>query len=114
MRAVGLLTLGLGLGLGAGYLAGDRWGSPALVWLGLGLVVLSSVLLAVSSRRATGPVRSEPAAGTGQPAPAGLGERVEKILRRAEEQAADRIRSAEAEAERIVARARTGSGQPPD
>jgi hypothetical protein len=52
MRALGWLVLGLGLGLAAGYLAGDRWGSPAVVWLGLGLVVLSSVLLAVGSRRA--------------------------------------------------------------
>jgi hypothetical protein len=55
MRGAGLLVLGLGLGLGAGYLAGDSGASPALVWLALGLVVLSSMLLALSPRRATAP-----------------------------------------------------------
>jgi hypothetical protein len=108
MRASGFLVLGLGLGLGAGYLATDRWDSPALVWLGLGLIILSSVLLALSGRRGT--VGASEAAGPGEragvPAAADLGRRVEQILALAEEQAADHIRSAEEEAERIIARAR--------
>jgi hypothetical protein len=55
MRGLGLLVLGLGVGLGAGYLVTDRWDAPALVWLGLGLIVLSTVLLALSPRRAKPP-----------------------------------------------------------
>jgi hypothetical protein len=119
MRGLGLLVLGLGLGLGAGYLTTDTWGSPALVWLALGLVVLSSLLLALGARRAvelipsaTGPERE--AAGPAKPALAGLGRRVEQILESAEAQAAEKIRSAEEEAERIVAAARRRAGQPPD
>jgi hypothetical protein len=104
MRASGFLVLGLGLGLGAGYLATDRWDSPAVVWLGLGLIILSSVLLALSGRR--GAVEAPESAGSGVPAAAGLGQRVEQILGLAEEQAAAHIRSAEQEAERIIARAR--------
>ncbi len=119
MRGAGLLVLGLGLGLGAGYVATDRWGSPALVWLALGLVVLSTVLLALGSRRAveliSSAAGSEPAgADPAKPALAGLGQRVNELLELAEAQAADRIRSAEEEAERIVAQARRRAGQPPD
>lgn len=106
MRGLGLLVLGLGLGLGAGYLATEQGGSPALVWLAAGLIVLSSVLLAVGSRGATELVRVEPSVKPERPTLAGLGERVEKILELAEEQAADKIRSAEEEAERIVAEAK--------
>ncbi|GAA3336384.1 hypothetical protein GCM10020358_08340 [Amorphoplanes nipponensis] len=64
MRAAGLLVLGLGLGLAAGYLAGDRWGSPAVVWLGVGLIVLASVLLGVSRG---GPARRPPGRRPAQP-----------------------------------------------
>jgi outer membrane murein-binding lipoprotein Lpp len=110
MRGAGLLILGLGLGLGAGYLAGDNGGSPALVWLALGLVVLSSVLLALGPRAARAP---DPQSESARDA-ADLGTRVEQILRLAEEQAADRIRSAEDEAGRIVAEARARPDQLPD
>lgn len=110
MRAAGLLTLGLGIGLGAGYLATDRWGSPALVWCGLALVVLSTVLLASGPRRR--PRSAAPV--TDPPLLSGLGVRTEQILRLAEEQAADHLRAAREEAGRIVAEARTRSGQPPD
>jgi len=103
MRALGLLVLGLGLGLGAGYLAGAEWGSPAVVWLALGLVVLSSVPLALGSRGTPGLVRGRPAGDPEKPAPADLGNRVEAILDLAEGQAADTIRAAEAEAERQAA-----------
>ena len=48
MRAAGLLLLGAGSGLIAGYLLAGRWDSPAWVWLGLGLLVLASVLLGLS------------------------------------------------------------------
>ena len=48
MRAAGLLLLGAGAGLIAGYLANEQWASPAWVWLGLGVVVLASVLLGLS------------------------------------------------------------------
>ena len=48
MRGAGLLLLGAGSGLIAGYLLAGRWDSPAWVWLGLGLLVLASVLLGLS------------------------------------------------------------------
>jgi hypothetical protein len=48
MRAAGLLLLGIGAGLIAGYLAAEHWASPAWVWLGLGVLVLASVLLGLS------------------------------------------------------------------
>ena len=48
MRGAGLLLLGAGTGLIAGYLVAGHWESPAWVWLGLGLLVLASVLLGLS------------------------------------------------------------------
>ena len=48
MRAAGLLVLGLGLGLIAGCLATQAWDSTAFVWLGVGLLVLASLLLGLS------------------------------------------------------------------
>jgi hypothetical protein len=104
MRGAGLLLLGAGGGLIAGFLVHGQWSSPAWVWLGLGLMVLATVLLGLG--------RGGARAATATPA-AELGGRVESILQLAEEQAADHIRSAEAEAERIVAEARRRSGQPP-
>ena len=108
MRGAGLLLLGAGSGLIAGFLANERWHSPAWVWLGLGLVVLATVLLGLGR----GDAHSATTATTTTPA-AGLGGRVESILQLAEQQAADHIRSAEEEAERIIAEARRRSGQPP-
>ncbi|GAA3916268.1 hypothetical protein [Actinoplanes auranticolor] len=105
MRGAGLLLLGAGSGLIAGFLASERWNSPAWVWLGLGLVVLASVLLGLRRGDARAATATTPAAG--------LGGRVESILQLAEQQAADHIRSAEEEAERIIAEARRRSGQPP-
>jgi hypothetical protein len=48
MRGAGLLLLGAGAGLIAGYLVAQHGNSPAWVWLGLGLLVLASVLLGLS------------------------------------------------------------------
>jgi hypothetical protein len=110
MRAFGLLVLGLGLGLGAGFLAARSSDSPAVVWLAAGLVVAGLALVAASRGSAARPAPSE----NEKPALAGLGTRVEQILALAEDQAADRIRSAEQEAERIVAEAHRRAGQPPD
>ena len=56
MRAAGLLLLGAGLGLVAGCLATQAWDSPAVVWCGVGVLVLSSVLLGLSR----GPARPQP------------------------------------------------------
>jgi hypothetical protein len=50
MRGAGLLLLGAGAGLIAGSLANEHRASPAWVWLGLGIVVLASVLLGLSRR----------------------------------------------------------------
>lgn len=56
MRAAGLVLLGAGLGLVAGYLATQAWDSPAVVWSGVGVLLLSSVLLGLSR----GPARPQP------------------------------------------------------
>jgi hypothetical protein len=57
MRTAGFLMLGLGVGLVAGYLATHAWDSPAVVWLGVGVLVPASVLLGVSRR---GAARAQP------------------------------------------------------
>ena len=114
MRALGLLLLGAGGGLIAGFQVGQRWESPAWVWLGVGLVVLASVLLGLDRGGVPGQVAVPPVAGDRRPDPSGLGVRVDAVLRLAEDQARDHIRSAEQEAERIVAEARRRTGQAPD
>ena len=91
-RGAGLLVTGLGVGALAGAAVGDglRW--PAIVAAALGLILLL-----------VGRARSE---ATGAPAPDGLGTRVQEVLRLAEEQAADHVRAAQEEADRIVTEAR--------
>ena len=108
MKAWSLLLIGVGVGVMVGVQVGGPAMLPALV-----AVIAGLLLLAVNARSRTRDlVRDATAARTATPAResrpslAGLGSRVEGILKLAEEQAADRIAEAEATATEIVARAR--------
>lgn len=119
-RSWALLPIGLGLGLGAGLLADPAEGSgtsTALQWTAIGLLALGVLVAIVSGGEAPDPtepvpdpgkpVRAKPARRRATADLAGLGRRVDDILRLAEEQAEDHLREARAEAARIVAEART-------
>jgi len=102
MRPWALLLIGLGAGLFAGsQLAASRAQSTAL-WTGVAATVVGLVMMAASGT---------PPADEGEadrPAFAGLGSRVEGILRTAENQAADQLRQAERDALRVRARVEAG------
>lgn len=110
MNRGGLLLLGAGGGMTAGALIGRAALWPAVAVAVLGLLVLAT------ARRGTGDLVGDATASRAGDAPAagdadgprlsGLGNRVERMLKLAEEQAADRIAEAEERAARIVADAR--------
>lgn len=90
-----LLLIGLGLGaIGRAYVLAASWIGLILVIVGIGLAI------------ASGPRAPADQRAGGRPTLQGLGDRVEQILRLAEEQANDRRAMAKREAERIVADAR--------
>ncbi|MET0492136.1 MAG: hypothetical protein ABW000_03300 [Actinoplanes sp.] len=111
-RSWALLPVGLGLGLGAGLLADPAEGSgtsTALQGAAIGLLALGVLVAIVSGGDAPDPTK--PAVDPARPTLAGLGERVEDILRLANEQADDQIRAAREEAARIVAEAKMRAGE---
>ena len=118
-RSWGLLPVGLGLGLGAGLLADPAAGSgtsTALQWVAIGLLALGVLVAIVSGGDAPDPTKPAPdptkaAVDPARPALAGLGERVQDILRLANEQAEDHLREAREEAARIVAEAKMRAGE---
>ncbi|GLW34748.1 hypothetical protein [Actinoplanes regularis] len=112
MKRWGLFLLGAGVGMIAGGQLGRPALPPALVAVGVGLL-----LLAVRARSGTPDLVGDATAGriaaaTDDKAPdnrptfANLGPRVEHILQLAEAQAADQIAEAKATAAQIVAQAR--------
>lgn len=114
MNRWGLLLLGAGGGAFLGAQLGPPLTVPAVVVGALGVV-----LLVLGARRggsdlvgdaATSLEEKTDALGdVDRPTLTGLGNRVQRILALAEEQAADRIAAAEAEAAQIVAEARLRS-----
>jgi hypothetical protein len=107
MRWVALLSV-LVFGLGAGMMAGR--GDPGSEQLGVILAALGLCASLVSISLTRSDARSSDDLGPindgGRPTLAGLGTRVEEILKLAEEQAADHRAQAQAEADRIIADAR--------
>jgi hypothetical protein len=102
LRRWSILTIGLGVGLFAGsQLASSRAQETAL-WAGVAATVIGLVLFAASAPESP----EEPADEHGhrRPVAAGLGPRVEEILRLAEQQAADHLRQAEKDARKVRAR----------
>jgi hypothetical protein len=102
LRRWSILTIGLGAGLFAGsQLASSRAQQTAL-WAGVAATVIGLVLFAASGPESP----EEPAdeADHRRPTAAGLGSRVEEILRLAEQQAADHLRQAERDARKVRAR----------
>jgi hypothetical protein len=110
MKGLGLLVFGVGLGA----LGGTPAGRPVAI----GAVAVGLVLIAIGGRpragsliedakdsRETGSI-GDARAPSARPTLAGLGTRVEDILRLAEEQAADHRAAAEREAAAIIAAAR--------
>ena len=109
-RSWALLPVGFGLGLGAGLLADPAEGSgtsTALQWAAVGLLALGVLIAIVAGGDTPDPSEPDPE----RPALAGLGSRVEDILRLANEQADDHLRAAREEAARIVAEARMRAGE---
>ncbi|MFI5907329.1 hypothetical protein [Dactylosporangium sp. NPDC051541] len=105
MRRLALLLIGLGVGLFAGsQLAASRAQATAL-WTGVAATVVGLVMFAAS-----GPdTAEEPVEGDERRPPlAGLGSRVEGILKLAEEQAANHLRQAEKDAKKVRARVEAG------
>lgn len=116
IRLLSILVVGLGFGAVAGRFIG-----PAAVWLGLVLAVAGIATALVSPPESLPGRPSALRPGRDRPTLAGLGTRVEEILRLAERQAEDHRATARREAEEIVAaarseaqaildRARTGAG----
>ena len=114
MKRWGLVLFGAGAGAVAGVQAGRVALLPALAALVAGLLLLAvgarsgpRDLVADAAAARTAPVGRDDAlsAAPGGPSPAGLGARVEEILRRAEEQAAATVAAARETAARIVAEA---------
>jgi hypothetical protein len=97
---------GLGLFLsavGAGAIAGVSAGRPAMPFA-IGAVVVGLIVAVAGSLSRTGDL-IEDASGADRPTLAGLGTRVEQILRIAEEQADDHRAEARREADAIIAAA---------
>ena len=101
----GMLAIGVGLGLLAGMRYGDVLLIPALV-----AVAGGAVLIAVRSGAPAEVLGQVPAQDT-RPTLAGLGTRVEQVLRLAEEQAADQLKEAERQAAVIIAEARADAAR---
>jgi hypothetical protein len=112
----GLLLLGAGGGAFLGAQLGPLVTVPAVVVGGLGVVLLvlgarrgGSDLVGDAATSLEEPADPLGEGDDGRPTLKGLGNRVQRILVLAEEQAADRIAAAEAEAAQIVAEARLRS-----
>ncbi|GAA4247729.1 hypothetical protein [Dactylosporangium darangshiense] len=102
MRRWSILAIGLGVGLFAGsQLASSRAQQTAL-WAGVAATVVGLVMFAASQ-----PDSPDPEAAEGTTF-AGLGPRVEQLLKLAEEQAADHLRQAEKDARKVRARVEAG------
>jgi hypothetical protein len=103
LKRWGMLVLGLGIGLIAGGQAGQ-----ALLVPGLVAVVAGAAMIGAGGRDPVDLVQV-PASATapaGEPRAAGLGNRVEEILRLAEDQARAHREAAEREAAAVIAEAR--------
>jgi hypothetical protein len=102
MRRWSIFAVGLGIGLFAGaQLASSRAAETAL-WIGAAASVIGMVTFVASGSGADRPDSGPP--GDGPPAQ-GLGHRVDDILRRAEQQAADLVRDARRKAHEVRSRA---------
>lgn len=95
----GMLAIGLGIGLIAGMNVGQVLVIPGLVAIAAG-----AGMVGFGSRGRGEP--AEPSAPGTRPSSAGLGTRVEDLLRIAEAQAKDHVEDAERQAARIIADAR--------
>ena len=105
----GMLAIGLGLGLLAGMLYGEVLLIPALV-----AVTGGAVLVAARGRapaQVLGQVPAQVPAQRDRPTLAGLGTRVDQVLRLAEDQAKDHLREAERQAAEIIAEARADAAR---
>jgi predicted lipid-binding transport protein (Tim44 family) len=104
----GLLTgLGIGAVIGLNADGGLLGWAVAVAAVGVALMIFrsrGSADLVADATTASRPV--PPAEEAGKPTVAGLGTRVDQIIRMAEQQAADHKRTAEAEAGRIIGEAR--------
>jgi hypothetical protein len=99
MRGLGLFLFGAG----AGAIAGVSAGRPAMPFA-IGAAVVGLILAVAGSVWRTGDLIGD-ASAPDRPALAGLGTRVEQILRIAEEQADDHRAEARREADAIIAAA---------
>src|SRR3954468_18136174 len=106
MRRLALLLIGLGVGLFAGSQLSSSRAQATALWTGAAATVVGLVMFAASGSPADD--ESDDPARPAPPAMAGLGSRGEGILRLAEQQAADHLRSAEKDARKVHARVEAG------
>src|SRR4051812_12637191 len=106
MRRLALLLIGLGAGLFAGSQLSASKAHATALWTGVAATVVGLVMFAASGPAAD--EESDDPARPARPALAGLGTRVEEILRIAEQQAAEHLRAAEKDARKVHARVEAG------
>jgi len=92
------------LGIGVGIAVGSRL-DKTTIWYGIAAAVIGVVWGVLASHSDTDAVPPRRVTASEPPNLAGLGGRVEQILRLAKEQAANQVDAAERKAERIVAEA---------
>jgi hypothetical protein len=109
MRRWSIFAVGIGIGLFAGAQLASSKAAETALWVGAVASVIGMVTFVASGSEQAG---AEPAAPGGNPLPggpvhggAGVGQRVDQVLRLAEEQAEDLLREARRKAHEVHARA---------